>query len=301
MGKERSGVIYAVSAYIIWGFLPIFWKSLADVSSIEILLSRILWAFIFTVLLIVLMRNGHQLTEDLKTLWQSQRSFWSLFLASLLISGNWFLYIWAVNHGFIVQTSLGYYINPLMSVLLGVFFLKEKLSKAQTTAFLLATVGVVILTVSYGSFPFLSFALAISFALYGLIKKSIQLDALRVLAIETLFIMPIALGYYIWLFLTDSTVFLQVSLKIDLLLVLTGVATALPLVLFAKGAQRMPLYMVGFLQYIAPTIMLFLGVVIYSETFGKTDLISFIFIWAGILLFTASKVLESIRTKQSHP
>ena len=172
MGKERSGVIYAVSAYVIWGFLPIFWKSLADVSSIEILLSRILWAFVFTVLLIVLLRNGRQLTDDLKTLWQSQRSFWSLFMASLLISGNWFLYIWAVNHGFIVQTSLGYYINPLVSVLLGVFFLKEKLSKAQTTAFLLATVGVVILTVSYGSFPFLSFALAISFALYGFIKKS---------------------------------------------------------------------------------------------------------------------------------
>lgn len=301
MNEQRNGILFAVSAYIIWGFLPIYWKTLNHVSSIEILTSRIVWAFIFTLIVVLFIKQGPHLLKDMKTLWQSQRSFWSLFVGSLLISCNWFLYIWAVNHGFLVQTSLGYYINPLVSVLLGLIFLKEKLSKPQVIAFLLAIIGVTILTISYGSFPFLAFTLAVSFGLYGLVKKSIQLDALRVLAIETLFIVPIALGYYIWLFWNDSAVFLHADVKTDILLIFTGVATALPLFLFAKGAQKIPLYMVGFLQYIAPTVMLFLGVIIYGETFGKVDLISFIFIWAALLLFTISKVIEALKMNKSHP
>ena len=301
MQNEKSGVLWAIGAYIIWGFLPIYWKSLEHVSSAEILVSRIAWAFIMTLVLVLLMKNGRHLKEDLITLWNSKRDFWLLFAASVLVSSNWFLYIWAVNHNYLVQTSLGYYINPLVSVLLGVFFLKEKLSRAQQVAFLLAATGVIILTVSYGKFPWMAFALAITFAVYGLIKKQIQLDALRGMTIETLFITPIALGYYIWLFMNKSAVFLHVDLKTDILLIMTGAATALPLVMFAKGAQRMPLYMVGFLQYIAPTMMLFLGVIIYGETFGKIDLVSFAFIWSALILFTVSKVMEAIRkTKTAH-
>lgn len=299
MKKEKNGVLLAVLAYIIWGILPVYWKNLDNVPSAEILVSRIVWAFISTLLLVLLMKNGRYLKEDLKMLWRSQRSFWSLFGASVLISGNWFLYIWAVNHGYLVQTSLGYYINPLVSVLLGIFFLKEKLSGAQKMAFLLATFGVIILTLSYGKFPWLSFALAISFAVYGLLKKQIQLDALRGLTIETFFITPIALGYYVWLFVGDRAFFLQADFKTDVLLIFTGVATALPLVLFAKAAQRMPLYMVGFLQYIAPTMMLFLGVVIYGEKFAKIDFLSFAFIWAALILFAGSKLLEVGRMKKT--
>lgn len=299
MEKEKNGVLLAVLAYIVWGFLPIYWKTLDNVPSMEILVSRVVWAFISTSILVLLMKNGRYLKEDVVTLWHAQRSFWSLFGASILITGNWFLYIWAVNNGYLVQTSLGYYINPLISVLLGVFFLKEKLSSAQKVAFLLAAIGVIILTLSYGEFPWLSFTLAISFAFYGLVKKQIKLDALRGLTIETFFIMPIALAYYVWLFMGDRAVFLHSDLKTDVLLIFTGVATALPLVLFAKGAQRIPLYMVGFLQYIAPTMMLFLGVVIYGETFGKIDFLSFAFIWAALLLFTASKLLEVVRMKKT--
>ena len=300
MEKERSGVLWAVSAYLIWGILPVYWKNLDHVPSIEILMSRVVWAFFFTLLLILLLRNGRHLIGDIKILWRSQRSFWSLFFASLLISANWFIYIWAVNNGYLVQTSLGYYMNPLVSVLLGIFFLKERLSKAQTVAFLLAVIGVAILTFSYGKFPWLAFALAVSFAVYGLAKKTIQLDALRGLTIETFFITPLALGYYIWLFFNGQATFLHSDVKTDLLLIGTGVATALPLVLFAKGVQRLPLYMAGFLQYIAPTMMLFLGVVIYGETFGKVDLLSFMFIWAGLILFTVSKIIEALKTKRSH-
>jgi chloramphenicol-sensitive protein RarD len=299
MGKEKSGILLAISSYLIWGILPVYWKSIDNVPSAEILVSRVVWAFISTLLLILLLKNGRYLFEDIKRLWKSQLNFWLLFLASVLISGNWFLYIWAVNNGYLVQTSLGYYINPLISVLLGVFFLKEKLSPAQKVAFILAMIGVLILTFSYGQFPWLSFVLAISFAVYGLLKKQIKLDALRGLTIETFFITPLALGYYIWLFIDNRAVFLHSDVKTDTLLIFTGIATALPLVLFAKGAQRIPLYMVGFLQFIAPTMMLFLGVIIYKESFGQVDLISFIFIWIGLVLFTYLKVIEMLKTKKA--
>lgn len=297
MEEKQNGVVWGVIAYFIWGILPIYWKSLSHVSSSEILMSRIVWAFILTFILIIVMRNGQLLLGDLKSLWKVQKDFWSLFLASVLISGNWFLYIWAVNHDHLVQTSLGYYINPLVSVLLGIFFLKETLTNSQKGAFILALIGVVILTISYGVFPWISFFLAISFAVYGLVKKQVKLDALRGLVIETFFMTPIAIVFYVWFFTTGEAALFQVDFKTDLLLLLTGLATALPLVLFAKGAQGMPLYMVGFLQYIAPTIMLFLGVVVYGETFGQVELFAFIFIWLALVLFTVSKVLEVMKSK----
>lgn len=298
MEREKGGVLWAVSAYLIWGVLPVYWKSLAHVSSGEILMGRIVWAFILTLLLILLLKGGKDLWVDIKKLWHTQKSFWSLFGASLLISGNWFIYIWAVNEGFLVQTSLGYYMNPLVSVLLGIFFLKEKLSRSQKVAFLLAMIGVLILTVSYGKFPWIAFLLAVSFAVYGLVKKQVQLDALRGLTIETLFITPLALVFYMFLFVKGEAAFLHMNFKTDILLILTGAVTAIPLVLFAKGAQRMPLYMVGFLQYIAPTIMLFLGVVVYGETFGKVELSAFSFIWFALILFTVSKVMEVFKVKR---
>ena len=301
MRMENSGVLWAVGSYLIWGIMPIYWKSLEQVASAEILVSRIVWAFIMTLVVVLLMKGGRHLKKDLQTLWGSQRDFWLLFFASALISGNWFIYIWAVNHGYIVQTSLGYYMNPLISVLLGIFFLKEKLSRAQQVAFLLATTGVVILTVSYGHFPWLSFSLAATFAVYGLIKKKIQLDALRGLTIETFFIVPFALIYYIWLFVDGRAALFHVDVKTDILLILTGAATALPLVMYAKGVQKIPLYVAGFLQYIAPTMMLFIGVVLYKETFGEIELLSFSFIWLALLLFTVSKVLEVVKIKKSHP
>lgn len=298
MEERKSGVVWGVVAYLIWGVLPVYWKSLSHVSSAEVLMSRIVWAFILTFLLIMIMKNGRLLWSEVKMLWQSQKTFWSLFIASVLISGNWFLYIWAVNNEHLVQTSLGYYINPLVSVLLGIFFLKESLTSAQKFAFLLAVVGVVILTVSYGAFPWISFLLAISFAVYGLVKKQITLDPLRGLVIETFFMTPIALIVYIWLFSKGQASLFQVNIQTDLLLIFTGVATALPLVLFAKGAQRMPLYMVGFLQYIAPTIMLFLGVVIYGETFGRIELFAFSFIWLALIVFTVSKVFDVVKERK---
>ncbi|WP_075620069.1 EamA family transporter RarD [Paenisporosarcina indica] len=298
MLEERKGIIWAVGAYVIWGVLPIYWKWLDHVSSDEILTSRIVWAFVFTLLFVVFMRNSKLLIADIRTLWKNQKAFWSLFAASIMISANWFLYIWAVNNNHMVETSLGYYINPLVSVVLGIIFLKEKLTTAQKLAFMLATIGVIILTISYGRFPWMAFTLAISFAIYGLMKKTIPLDALRGLAIETLFILPFAMIYYIYLIFTDRAVIFDSSLQTVILLILTGAATAIPLLLFAKGAQKLPLYLVGFLQYIAPTCMLFLGVVIYEETFKPIDLLSFSLIWISLIIFTVSKVFGSREKKR---
>ncbi len=263
------------------------------------LAGRIVWAFISTILVVLFMKNGRQLIDDIRMLWKTQSQFWSLFIATVLISTNWFTYIWAVNHDYIVQTSLGYYINPLVSVLLGIFFLKEKLSSAQKIAFLLAAIGVIILTLSYGTFPWIALTLAITFSFYGFIKKNIKLDALRGLAIETFFITPIAIGYYIYLLMKEQAVFLHGDIKTDILLIFTGIATALPLVMYSKGVQTIPLYMAGFIQYIAPTMMLFLGVVVYKESFGGIEMLSFSLIWAALIVFTVSKVYGTISSKKS--
>ncbi|MCG7335525.1 EamA family transporter RarD [Sporosarcina sp. ACRSM] len=301
MQTERSGVLWAIGSFLIWGIMPIYWKSLEHVVSMEILVSRIVWAFILTFLVVILLKNGQHLKEDFKRLWSTPRDFWALCAASGIVSSNWFIYIWAVNHNYIVQTSLGYYMNPLVSVLLGIIVLKERLSGAQKIAFGLAVIGVVILTISYGTFPWIAFSLAVTFAVYGLIKKRVKLDALRGLTIETFFIVPFAVLYYIWLFMDGQAVFLQIDVKTDLLLIFTGVVTALPLVMYAKAVQRIPLYMAGFLQYIAPTMMLFIGVVVFNETFGKIEFLSFSFIWFALVIFTASTVLEVLKVKRSQP
>lgn len=298
MQSEKRGSLWVVGAFLFWGIMPIYWKHIEHVQSDEILTGRIVWAFVSTVIAVLIMKNGRLLIADIRELWKSQSQFWSLFIATVLITANWFTYIWAVNHDYIVQTSLGYYFNPLVSVLLGIIFLKEKLSSSQKVAFLLAFTGVIILTVSYGRIPWIALCLAITFAIYGFIKKNIKLDALRGLAIETLFITPFAIGYYIFLFMKGQAVFLHGDSKTDILLILTGIATALPLVMYAKGVQMIPLYVAGFIQYIAPTLMLFIGVVVYKESFGGIEMLSFSFIWAALILFTVSKVYASIDAKR---
>lgn len=195
MQNERKGIIASVGAYFLWGLFPIYWKFVEHVSSEEILASRIIWSFILTLVFVLLFKQWHILILDFKKLWHHQKSFWSLFFAAYLVSLNWFIYIWAVNHDHIVQTSLGYYMNPIISILLGIIFLKEKLSKSQIIAFLLAAIGVLILITSYGQIPWVAIGLALSFGIYGLLKKQIVLDATRGLVIETMFILPVALIY----------------------------------------------------------------------------------------------------------
>ncbi|RNF40827.1 EamA family transporter RarD [Planococcus salinus] len=293
MADEKKGVIFAVFTYMIWGVLPIYWKQVDHVGSDEILAARVFWAFWLTIAFIFLVGGHKQLLADIKDLWASKKKFFTLMLASLFISTNWFLYIYAVTNDRIVETSLGYYINPLMSMLVGAIVLKEKLVPAVKVSFGLAAIGVAVLTISYGSLPWLALGMAFSFTVYGYIKKTIKLNALGGLAVETLFVLPFAVAYYIYLFSIDRVAFLQIGITTDILLVISGLVTAVPLLLFALGAPLIPLYMIGFLQYIAPSLMLVIGVVLYGEPFDMIDLISFSFIWSALILFTLSKVVEA--------
>ncbi len=293
MNIDRNGILYAVGAYAIWGIFPLYWKLLAHVDSLEVLLSRVIWSFVFTLLFIVIIKQRTLLLEDLKSLWKNKKLFFSLLGASFVISCNWFLYIFAVNNNHVVDASLGYYINPLITVVFGMIFFKEKLSKLQISAVIVAFIGVICLTIGYGEVPWIALLIAFSFASYSALKKQISLNATRGLAIETLFMLPFALVYYIYIMLTNEMSFLHVSWHTDIILVLGGIVTAFPLVLFAKGAKLLPQYIIGFIQYMTPTIVLILGVVLYREPFTKTELVSFMFIWLSIIIFTFSTIFES--------
>jgi len=293
MTEEKKGMLNAILAYTIWGFFPVYWKVLEHVNSMEILLNRIIWSFVFTTLFILIIGQKNKLAADLKYLWHNKKIFFSLMLASFVISCNWFLYIWAVTNDHVVETSLGYYINPLITVLFGVFLFKEQLSKAQILSVILAFCGVALMAVRYGKIPWVALCIALSFAIYGALKKKIQLDATRGLAIETLFILPVAIVYYIFLMSTTDISFLHIDWKTDLFLILGGLVTAYPLILFAKGAKALPQSILGFIQYVSPTILLILGAAVYGEPFTSVELISFGFIWMAIIIFSLSAILEN--------
>ncbi|MFW0781013.1 EamA family transporter RarD [Rossellomorea marisflavi] len=290
MKTSQTGIVYTAFSYLLWGILPIYWKFLGDVPADEILANRIFWSFWFMLLFLFVTRRFRGFTSYLKTSLTKKKQVLALLVASLLISANWFIYIWAVNTDQMVEASLGYYINPLVSILLGVFILKEKLSKAQILSFGLAAAGVLVLTLSYGDFPWIAFGLAFSFGLYGLAKKLIQVESSIGLTLETMTIAPVSIVYLLFLYQDDSLALFHTGTGTDLLLIGAGAATAIPLLFFSRGAQQIPLYMVGFLQYIAPTITLILGVWMYHEPFSTVHAIAFCFIWLALAVLTASRL-----------
>lgn len=285
----KTGVLYAALSYLFWGLLPIYWKLLQGLGAVEILANRVLWSFVFMVFLMLVTKKWKEITTLLRSFRANKKQGFMLFLASLLVSCNWFIYIWAVNAGQIIETSIGYYINPLVSVLLGMIALKEKLTKMQCISVGLATIGVLILTISHGNIPWIALSLALTFGLYGLAKKLIPLEAGVGLTLETLFITPFALIYLVYLFINEDHVFLAVSPGLDILIILSGIFTAVPLLFFTKGAQRLPLSMLGFIQYLSPTIALILGVFIYHESFTSAHLLSLLFIWTALTIYSFSK------------
>ncbi|MFF5994589.1 EamA family transporter RarD [Lysinibacillus sp. KU-BSD001] len=293
MTEQHKGMLFAFLSYAIWGIFPLFWKLLEHVNSIEILLGRIIWSFVFTTLFILLIGKRKQLIEDLHYLWQHKRQFFSLMAASFFISINWYVYIWAVTHDRVLESSMGYYINPIISVLFGMLIFKERLSRATMAALCVALLGVLVMTVNYGQVPWVSLLLALSFATYGVLKKRIVLEATRGLAIETLFIMPFALMYYVYLYSNDTMQFLHVGWQTDILMMISGIITAIPLILFAKGAQKIPLYLMGFIQYVSPTITFLLGVFLYKEPFTHVELFAFSCIWTAIIIFSYSSIHEA--------
>ncbi|WP_026676250.1 EamA family transporter RarD [Fictibacillus gelatini] len=287
--NDSWGIGYAAASYVLWGFLPLYWKAVKGVSAHEILAHRIIWCFLFMILVLLISRRTGQLSTSLKRLFRSWPIFLSVFASSLLISANWFIYIWAVNTNRVIETSLGYYINPLIVVLLGVFVLKEKLNRWQIISFFLAFIGVAILTIQYGHVPWVALSLALSFGLYGLTKKLAPFDSVIGLTFETMFVVPFAFIFLLYVQVKGTGAFMADAPSVSFLLAGAGVATALPLLCFAEGAKRITLAMVGFLQYIAPTIMLFLGIFVFNERFSKVQFVSFLFIWLALILFSLSR------------
>ena len=287
------GFCYGLAAYTVWGFLPLYWKLLQMIPSTEILAHRIFWSFFYVIIILSIQGKGRLLKETL----MDKRAVKLIAAASVLITVNWGLYIWAVNNNHVVESSMGYYINPLIVVLLGTVVLKEKLNFWQIISLVFAVVGVLILTIQYGKFPWVSLLLALSFALYGLFKKLIQADSLVGLALETMLIMPFAMGFILIKQGYGTGVIGAIPLKTTILLLCSGLATATPLLWFAKGAKRIPLSTMGFLQYISPTISLLLGILVFKESFTGTHLISFGFIWCGLIIYSLSQ-LGIIKNRQ---
>ena len=295
--ENATGIIYTAGAYLLWGILPIYWKFIDEVPALEILAHRVIWSFIFVLIIVVLLKR--KILKNFFQVQMSQKKTWlGLFLASLFISINWFTYIYAVNTNHIVEASLGYYVNPLVAVLLGVFVLREKVNKLQAISFVIAGIGVIYMTVSVGKLPWISLILALSFGFYGLSKKLIKVDSILGLLLETLFVLPFALLFLAYLGVNDQQSFSTGSIKNDLFLLGSGIATALPLLWFGIGAQKIPLYMVGFLQYISPTISLILGVLMYGESFTKDHVVTFACIWIAIALFTISNIRQGIKKRK---
>ncbi|MBI1211139.1 MAG: EamA family transporter RarD [Alphaproteobacteria bacterium] len=279
---HNNGVIYAATAFAVWGIIPIFWKQMAYVPAIEIVMHRILWSLLFAGGVIFALGKWPLLREALTT----RKTLQMLTVSALLIGMNWGLFIWAVNVGRIEETSLGYYINPLVNFALGVVLLGERLTRIQLVAVGLAAVGVLNQTIAVGVLPWISITLAVSFGLYGLIRKHVPVESLVGLTIEAIILTPIALSYLIYLDLHGTGLFLHHDRVTDLLLVLAGPLTAIPLLLFAAGVRRIKLSTIGFLQYLAPSISLVLAVVMYNEPFTAAHAVTFGLIWLALALIS---------------
>ena len=277
----QVGVFYTLLAFLIWGLFPLYFKALHAVSAEEIVLHRLIWALIFLAGLLIYKRRWAWLKPALK-----QPKLIALFTVSaILLAGNWYTYVWAINAGHVVDASLGYFINPLISVLLGVFFLHERLNKFQWLSIAIAGTGVLWLSWQAQHLPWIALILAITFGLYGLLRKTAPLDALAGLSLETLVLFPLALGMLLYLLFTGQSTVADAPLNTQLLIVLAGPVTAIPLLLFAAGARRIPLSLVGILQYICPTLQLFIAVYIFHESFSSARLIGFSFIWLALLIY----------------
>lgn len=290
----NRGVLYATSAYLLWGLFPLYWKLLQGVPSVEILGHRIAWSLVFVALILTLRHNWRWLGPALRN-----RRTVLLFTASgVLLAINWFTYIWGVNAGFIVETSLGYFINPLVTVLLGFLILKERLRIGQWLAIGLALAGVLYLTFSYGSFPWIALTLAFSFATYGLIRKTAPLNSAEGLFLETAILFVPTIVFLLALEVRGTGAFGHAGWSTTLLLALAGAVTSIPLLLFAAGARLVTLTTVGLLQYIAPTLQFLIGVFIFNEPFGPTRLIGFALIWSALLCYTAESLFNRQRRRR---
>jgi chloramphenicol-sensitive protein RarD len=285
--ESASGVIYAGAAFLIWGVGPIYWKALAAVSPVEIICHRVIWSFVFLLILIIATRRWQEFRSALK----SVRILLTLASTAAILTVNWLIYVWAINHAHILQGSLGYYINPLINVVFGVLLLRERLRPLQVLAVVTAGAGVVYLTFSYGELPWIALALACAFGLYGLIRKVAPVGPLVGLGVETMLLAGPAAAYLAYSAARGNAAFLHKGTRIDLLLLGTSLLTAVPLILFTAGARRINLSTLGLMQYIAPTGIFLLGVLYYHEPFSTAKVWTFIMIWTALAVYSTDSIL----------
>lgn len=288
----NHGVLYALGAYVFWGLHPIYWKLLQSVPSTEIVSHRVLWSLIFFIIIISIRREWRKLITKIK---ESPNKL-IIFVPALLIGSNWAVYIWAVNAGFIIETSLGYFICPLLSVFLGVVFLKEKLRRVQWLAVFIAAVGVLSMTLFYGQFPWISLYLAGTWGTYGLLRKKSPLSSVEGLTLETAVLSVPVLCYLFYLHLNHTGSFFT-EISTCLLLIGSGITSGLPLLVFIVGARKINLTLIGILQYILPTLIFLVGAFVYNELLTEAKLIGFIFIWIALIIYTFDGFLKLNKIK----
>ena len=292
MNNTQKSLVAILICYFSWGLFPIYFKLLKSIGAYEVLAMRILCSFIFMILVVGIAKNKKTIFEEIKKIWDNKKSFLLLVLASFLITGNWLTYIIAVNTNHVLEASFGYYLNPIVTIILAVVFLKEKLTRTQTIACLFVGGSLLYLFISLGSLPWISIMLALTFGLYSLCKKKIILSPKASLLIETAIVSPIAIIYMGYLASNNSVTFHTFGTDTLIYLLLSGVVTAVPLMLFAKGATEIPLYMLGILQYLPPTMQFFIGIFVYGEELSVQKLISFSIIWVAVAVFCYSAILS---------
>jgi len=291
--ERRRGFFAAMSAFFIWGLLPLYLHQLHDTPSVQIMAHRVVWACLFVFAYLAI-------KGELGKVWAALADPGSrlrLAASAVLISINWLIYVWSVTNGHVIEASLGYFINPLVSVLLGVFVLKERLNRSQWTAVGLAALGVLWLTVQVGRPPWIALGLALSFGGYGLIRKKVAVDSVAGLGVETLLIAPLMLAWLLWCAQAGTLSFGAHDRLLDALLIASGAVTAVPLVLFAYGVRRIPLSTVGLLQYLGPTLQLLTGVFVFHEPFTHTQLIGFGLIWSALAVYAGEGFWRNWRRK----
>ncbi|EKE80615.1 EamA family transporter RarD [Idiomarina xiamenensis] len=292
--RARQGVLFAIAAYTCWGVAPVYFKLIKQVPALEILSHRIIWAFVIVLALIVGLKRINRLKPVLKNPSHMLR----LTLATFLLGGNWFLFIWAVNNDHILDASLGYYINPLLNIAIGMAFFAERMRKLQWLAVAMAVSGVLIQVVSFGSVPWIALALACSFAIYGAIRKRLPVDSITGLWLETLILLPIMLIYLFGFADSPSSDLAANSWTLNVLLMAAGIVTTVPLLCFTAAAQRIRYSTLGFFQYIGPSIMFVLAVVVYGEPLAMGKLITFIIIWSALALYSADSLIHNQRQRR---
>lgn len=291
--QQQTGLLYGLTAYILWGFFPIFFFYLSAVSPAEILAQRIIWSFLFLAIVVLITGKHQRIWEALRN--PATRKF--MIASSILIAINWLTFIWAVANERVLESSFGYFLTPLVSVMLARVILKEQLDNYRLAACALALIGIITQVINLGGLPWVSLTVSISFGCYGLVRKKAEVDSLSGLTIETAVLLPLSVLYVVWLAANSQSGFISNGTSVSVLLMVSGVITAVPLLLFATAAKKLSLTAIGFMMYINPIMQMLCGIFFFKESFDSTQLVSFGFIWVALIVFSVGAITQQRRMR----